>query len=219
MRNFRILYLASESFMVACNNIYWEYNGNKNIDLDEIKRTEEHLSEKIRTSTWGDDVKYLQSVKKIKNAINDRLKYLFCNAVFSQLGCFTPKQIRDTYNYQPCIIYGGGLGHPGIAKWGEICVFDSGVFGTLHADQNTLLSSKDIKLYLPDSSIIKNKNWEDYFYLLIVAFGLSNLHHKDHSYWDDHQYQSLKTEKILEEIPHPRNEGLYIYNVLARLWQ
>lgn len=178
----KIMYLASESFMMACNNIYLEYNGAQNPELDEIKGTEESINLKITNGTWGNDIKYLEAVKKIKYAIENRMKYLFCGTVFTKLGGFTSSQILNTYNYQPCLIYGGGLFHPRISKWGEICIFDSGVCGTLNESQNTLLKSKDVNLYIPDSSIIRNKGWEKYFSLLIVAFGLSNLHHKDQSY-------------------------------------
>jgi len=214
----KIMYLASESFMMACNNIYLEYNSTENPELDEIKGTEESINLKIADGAWGNDIKYLKAVKKIKEAIENRMKYLFCHTVFNQLGKFNAFQIRNNYNFQPCLVYGGGLLHPGIAKWGEICIFDSGVCGTLNESQNTMLKAKDVNLYIPDSSIIRNKGWEKYFSLLIVAFGLSNLHHKDHSFWDDHDYRSIKIKEVLEEVPHPRNEGMYIYDVLKRRW-
>jgi hypothetical protein len=214
----KIMYLASESFMMACNNIYMDYNCSTNNTLEEVKRTEEFISNKINSKTWKDDLKYLKAVKKVKVNIDERMKFLFGKTVFTQLGRFTPSQIKKNYNYQPCLIYGGGLFHPMVAEWGEICIFDSGVLGTLSESQNTLLKAKDVNLYIPDSSIIKNKGWEKYFSLLIVAFGLSNLQHKDESYWDDHDYRCINIKYIIEEVQHPRNEGMYIYNVLERKW-
>lgn len=214
----KIMYLASESFLNACNNIYIDYMGGSSIELNQISQTEAKLIELIQNQDWENDVKYVKAVKGVKLSIESRLKFLFNNAVFGQLAYINPTSIRKACQGKPCLIYGGGILHPWISGWDGIMVYDGGIQASLCSNSYTYMDTKNVNAYIPDYSIIKNKKWDKYFSLLIVAFGLSYLHHKDHNYWDDHDYKSIKIKEILEEVPHPRNEGMYIYNVLERRW-
>jgi len=214
----KIMYLASESFLTACNNIYIDYIGGSNVNLQQISEAEKKIIELISKKEWDDDKKYRNSIKNVKLLIEGRLKYLFNNSVFSQLGYINPNNIRFACEGKPCLIYGGGISHPWISNWGGIMIYDGGISASLFNGNYTYMDTKNVTAYIPDQSQIKNKNWEKYFSLMIVAFGLSYLHHKDHNYWDDHDYKSIQLKEILEEVPHPRNEGMYIYNVLERRW-
>lgn len=214
----RIMYLASESFLAACNNIYINYAGGSLVELQEISKIENQLIELINRLEWKDDSRYVNAVKGIKLSIEDRLKYLFNNSVFGHLGYINPTSIRRACQGNPCLIYGGGISHPWIKNWGDVMIYNGGINASLSESSYTYMATRNVNIYKPDSSIIKNKNWEESFSFLIVAFGLSYLHHKDHNYWDDHDYKSIKFKDIFEEVPHPRNEGMFIYNVLERRW-
>lgn len=214
----RIMYLASESFLTACNNIYINYSGENDVSISQISQTENQLIELINNNVWKDDQKYINSVKTVKLSIGERLKFLFNTSVFSHLGYINPNNIRHACQGNPCLIYGGGILHPWIKNWGGVMIYDGGVIASLCDSHYTYMSTKNVNEYIPDQTLIKNINWENYFPLMIVAFGLSYLHHKDHNYWDDRDYKSIKIKNILEEVLHPRNEGMYIYNVLERRW-
>ncbi|MBW6533751.1 MAG: hypothetical protein K0B11_01965 [Mariniphaga sp.] len=214
----KIMYLASESFLTACNNIYIDYIGRSDVTLQQISAAEKKIIELISKKEWDDDKKYRNSIKKVKLLIEGRLKYLFNNSVFSQLGYINPSNIRYACHGKPCLVYGGGISHPWISNWGGLMIYDGGIAASLCNDNYTYMDTRNVNAYIPDQSQIKSKNWEKYFSLMIVAFGLSYLHHKDHNYWEDHDYKSIQLKDILEEVPHPRNEGMYIYNVLERRW-
>ncbi len=214
----KIMYLASESFLNACNNIYINYTGSKSIDLEKISETEKEVIELAGSDKWDENRKYVSAVKSVKSSIGERVKFLFNNSVFSNLAWINPTSIRNACEGKPCLIYGGGIAHPQIKQWGDLLIYDGGVSASLLNNSYTYMNARPVSDFKPDKSIVKNKKWDEDFPILIVAFGLSQLHHKEHNYWDDHDYNSLKIEKCIEEVPHPRNEGMYIYNVLERKW-
>jgi len=214
----KIEYYASESYMNACNNIYLKCNG-ENESLEKLKDIENKIQESIKDGSWWDDDTYNSAVSEVKGKISNHLKSLILNSFQKKLGRFNTGQILSALEKQPILVYGGGLAHPKIKSWKEILIFDNGNRQTERLDMYTYMDVQDINLYKPDKSLIINKSWEEEFPFLIVAFGLSYLHHIDESYWDDSGYSSIKLRTVLREVQHPRNEGMYVYKVIERKWE
>lgn len=211
----RIKYLASESLMVACNNIYMGCSKNKSLTQIEINHIESQIFQLIESDKWKDDLNYIRSLDTVKSLINKELKTLFCQPVWNALvPKFYYRNVLDAFDGKPCLIYGGGIKHPKLKSWNEILVFDNG-------STETYLHPYGVDNFAPGADKVKNpfKEWSPNFYMLVVAFGLSYLRHdREAEEWDDSQYESINTDKKLIEVPHPRNEGFYIYDVIERKW-
>jgi len=214
----KIKYYTSDSYMMACNNIYLNCNSGENT-LENIKKTEQEIIESLQGDNWETNSRYTSAVSDLMKKIGDHLKKMInVTSSYGPLSKFSNAQIMKTMKDQPIIVYGGGLAHPQIEGWEEILIYDNGSKYTLNSNLLTYMEIRDINLYKPDKTIILNKNWEQHFSFLIVSFGLSYLHRLDETYWDDSDYKSIKLEKILKEVPHPTNEGMYVYKVIEGKW-
>ena len=211
----RIKYLASESLMVACNNIYLGCSKNKDLSQVDINQIELEIINMIQLNKWKNDANYIKSSNEVKSQINKELKFLFSQPVWQALvGPFKFKNVLAAFDGKPCLIYGGGIKHPVLNSWNEILVFDNGA-------TQTHLQPYGVDNFAPNPDRVKNisTQWSPNFYMLVVAFGLSYLRHdQEAEEWDDSQYKSTNTAKKLIEVPHPRNEGFYIYDVIERTW-
>lgn len=211
----KIKYLASESLMMACNNIYLGCSKNRNIDQVEINRIEKEIFSMIESNKCESDKNYIRSINEVKSLINKELKTLFCDPVWKALvPKFEYRNVLKAFDGTLCVIYGGGIKHPRLKSWEEILVFDNG-------STQTYLHPYDVDNFAPDPRKVKNleSQWKKDFYMLVVAFGLSYLRHDSEAEeWDDSHYESTNTAKKMIEIPHPRNEGFYIYDVIERKW-
>jgi hypothetical protein len=84
------------------------------------------------------------------------------------------------------------------------------------------MKTRDVNKYRPSDSKVLNEDkiWKQNFPLLIVAFGLSNIDHPDDTYWDETNYENIPDdENLIVEVPHPVNEGMYIYKTISRKWE
>lgn len=211
----KIKYLASESLMVACNNIYMGCSDSGRLNQIEINNIEKKIIEMIELNSWRHDVNYIRSTNQVKNQINKELRFLFCQPVWKALvPKFKYQNVLNTFNGKPCLIYGGGIKHPKLKSWEDILVFNNG-------NTETHLHPYSVDNFAPSPDKVKNERskWSQDFYMLVVAFGLSYLRHNSESEeWDDSQYESTNEEKKMIEVPHPRNEGFYIYDVIERKW-
>lgn len=214
----KIKYFSSDSYMEACNNIYINSVDDEH-KLEDIKRFEEEIIQSIKHGTWEENKQYQCAVRGLRSKLGGHLKKMI-NVTTSRgaLSKFPKRSIMETLKNQPIILYGGGLAHPQIESWSEIEIYDSGSRTSINYDLITSMDINDINLYKPDKELVINKNWEDQFAFLIVAFGLSYLNRSDETFWDDDEYKSIKLEKLFTEVPHPSNEGMYVYKVLEGEW-
>lgn len=212
----KINYLSSESYLIACNNIYLKCN-EENTCLEDLTVIENTIQKSIIDDTWEINEKYVKAVKEVKSKIGVNLKKIILEAFKTSLVEFEPSKILRTLKNQPILIYGGGLSHPEIKSWDKILIFDNG--GIWNEEYLYYMDIQDINLYKPDKSLILNNNWEKDFPFLIVAFGLSYLYHSNESYWDDSEYKSISLRTIINEVPHPTNEGMYVYKIIERKWE
>ncbi len=211
----KIKYLASESLMVASNNIYMSYMDDIGLNQNEINQVENQIFELIDSGNWKDDKKYIQCSNGVKCHINRELKILFSKPVWQALvPKFNYQNVLKAYDGKPCLIYGGGIKHPKLKSWNDILIFNNGA-------TQTYLSPYGVDSFAPNQDKVKNvsKKWYKDFYMLVVAFGLSYLRHDSEAEeWDDSQYETTNTKQKMIEVPHPRNEGFYIYDVVERKW-
>ena len=126
---------------------------------------------------------------------------------------FSRGEAVKQFEKQPCFIYGGGSKLPEFSQFYEFILHDNG--NKLNLNPTTAIIS-NISEHIPEINILpQDKTWKNKFELLVTAFGLSFEHteEKDNYFWNISDYQ----EKIERElIPHPINEGMFIYNVLRR---
>ncbi len=211
----RVKYLASESLMVACNNIYLGCSKKADVNQVEICRIEKEIISLIELNGCENDSNYIRSTNKVKSLINKELKILFCDPVWHALvPKFEYRNVLKAFDGKPCIVYGGGIKHPKLKSWEKILIFDNG-------STQVNLQPYSVDNFIPDRDKVKNpfNKWSQDFYMLVVAFGLSYLRHDSEAEeWDDSHYVSTNAEKKMIEVPHPINEDYYIYDVIDRQW-
>jgi hypothetical protein len=119
----------------------------------------------------------------------------------------------SNYSDQPIIIYGGGVYLPKINE-GRIEIHDSG--NQVSLDVVTYIEKQKIERYAAIINILpKDESWKEHFPLLVVALGLSYIKPSISADWfDDEQYNARDGDERVE-VPHPVNEGFYIYDVLS----
>jgi hypothetical protein len=123
--------------------------------------------------------------------------------------------MERNYDHQPCIVYGGGSKMPRLGN-GLIRIFDNGSLSLLVTE--CTLEKKQIE----DFQVISNIEFEDRLWmndltLLVVALGLSFIQSDASSGWIDlSDYK--RDDSGAAWVPHPVNEGYYIYDVLRSKW-
>jgi hypothetical protein len=119
----------------------------------------------------------------------------------------------SNYSDQPIIIYGGGVNLPKINE-GRIEIHDSG--NKVSINVVTYVEKQNIERYSSIINILpKDESWKEHFPLLVVALGLSYIKPSSSADWfDDEQYNARDGDERVE-VPHPVNEGYYIYDVLS----
>ena len=72
---------------------------------------------------------------------------------------------------------------------------------------------ESIDKYKPDVNVEPKDLWEKDFVFLVVAYGLSFIQTDEEYMWHETSYVKGQTTT---EVAHPINEGMYIFDVLAR---
>lgn len=213
-------YLAAESLLLAANNVYYEILGNDNASLDLIKETEDLVREIIDNDTWKNNRKYIDSADFVKRSLESKVKVLFNQRILLHYRSFRTQYIRDAFEGQPCFIYGGGSLLPSEIDNKRLLIYDSGCPKTGISELLSYMTKKRLEEYIPSEYVLPaDGSWKKDIGLLVVAFGLSYLHGDKETFWDDSMYHNrdLKNESF-KQVPHPINEGQYIYDVLAQKW-
>ncbi|MDI6766793.1 MAG: hypothetical protein QME52_08235 [Bacteroidota bacterium] len=215
-QNNKIRYLASEAFIIAANDVYREFSQNVNKTFKELHGSEKAIVELIKLARWEDSRSYIDAIERVSELLYGRLYLLFNERVYWY---FERYQATQTFQNQPCFVYGGGARLPITGRLREICIHDNGQ--RLNPDLHTRVRRTNIDDYLPSVDILPADNsWKKDFSLLVVAFGLSFPHADDEAYWDPSDYKGFPPRpRPPELVPHPFNEDMYIYDVLEARWR
>lgn len=211
LENRTIRYLASESFLVAANNVYQYYFGECRT-IQELKDAETEMTQMLNGKTLDEDTQLHIDISLLK--VNRKLQSLVKKLYALRVHPYK-NNILQKYSNQPIIMYGGGSQLPIISE-DLLEIFDNGTPYALHGI--TYLEKNPISRYSAIINISPEDNsWEPYFPMLVVALGLSYIKSGNSTDWfNDNFYHPVDSGAAL--VPHPTNEDRYIYDVLLSNW-
>ncbi len=203
-------YLASESLMIASNDVYDEYKKASNSNVSSIEYVQEQLRHASKNQLDADQhykcaykLTMKRLSKKIKRIYNKRVYWHFKKTVANQ-------KFKD----QSCYLYGGGslLHRPsqGIGKlMNEILLHDQGTEWNLNATRTYAHVDPVKNLDIPRR--VKPDGWKKDLPLLIVPLGLSYIQ-PDQTYdWNDTLYKPGEGFNYLDKDPS-------LFDVFRRRW-
>lgn len=201
-----IKYLASESYLMAANNVYMQFYGGCN-SMVELYKAENEVKTIIERGIWKDKKMLYTSLKDVNTRLESAIYRLFNSRVY-----YYNKNMVTKYCNQPIILYGGGTRLP-VLKSGKFMIHDNGC-ARIDID-HTFLEKDEIEQF---TSIINvkpaDKSWRNDFSLLVVALGLSYIKPESSADWFIATDYNWKDSIKPVEVPHPFNEDYYSFDVL-----
>jgi hypothetical protein len=210
--DYKIIYFASETYLLACNNIYLDYLGNSANTISELEATEKEVIELLQSPKWDQNSSLLDAIDKVNGDLREKLSKLFVRRVLN-----IQQGFRHEFNDKEIIIYGGGSTMP-ILKKGSPVIFDNGL-GEL-AGTPTRMHKRPIGDFASNLETAGNdSSWKEHLNLLVVALGLSYLNPDlDGDDWIDDSIYMPSDDGPTPLQRHPFNEDCYIYNVYSSTW-
>lgn len=216
-----IKYLASESYMMAANNVYRQLlcDGDSVLKMHQI---EQEIKISSDDGTWKDSDKLKDAVRKVRKELGVLLEKLFMRRVYR----YDDGRMLKKYRGQPIIVYGGGLGISEIIHT-PTSVYNFGVKVFTPGTRPVEMDVIPIDKYSAKVNLLPEKeNWVNDFYMLVVALGLSFIKSESSAEWfDTTEYNPIdvnipagESMRSTQEA-HPFNEDCFIYNVLLSKWQ
>jgi len=203
-------YLASESLMIASNDVYTEYRKASTNNDSSIENVQQQLRNTSETQLEMDEY-YKHAYKHTMSKLSKKIKRIYNERVYWH---FKKTVANQKFNDQSCYLYGGGslLHRPtkGIGKlMDEILLHDQGTEWNLNATRTYAEVDPVINLDVPHH--VKPDGWEKYLPLLIVPLGLSYIQ-PDQTYdWNDTLYKPGEGFYHIDDDPT-------IFDVFRRRW-
>ena len=211
--DYKIIYFASESYLLACNNIYLDYIGRPSNSIEELESAENEVIAAIKDPNWISNSRLVNAIEHVDEALDKKLYKLFFKRV-----CRIQDGFRHEFNNKDLIIYGGGSTIPKLND-GSPIIHDNGArnAANLTTTRMTKRPVGDLGTNLDMAG--DDKSWRDQLNLLVVALGLSYLNpdFEGEDWIDDSMYMPTDDGSNGLE-PHPFNEGMFIYNVYKSTW-
>jgi hypothetical protein len=206
MEDLTIKYLASESYLMAANNVYRQYYGECRT-MSDLNKAENNVKSLIEKGIWKEDIKLYAALKDVNRQLESVIYKLFNRRVY-----YYNKNMVTKYCNQPIILYGGGTRLP-VLNSGKIKIHDNGC-ESINID-HTFLEKDEIERFTSIINIKPNdKSWKNDFSLLVVALGLSYIKPESSADWFIASDYNWKDGIKPVEVPHPFNEDCYTYDVL-----
>lgn len=202
-------YLASESLLIASNDIYDVYGKSHPENLS-IEAVQEKLVE-VDNNHLESDKLYLKAYKATMRRLNHKIKQIYNERVYWH---FKKTVANQKFRDQDCFVYGGGslLHKPshGIGNiMRKINLHDQGT-ESLTATR-TKANIRMIKDSLDVPHSVKPDSWKKHIPLLIVSLGLSYIQ-PDQTYdWNDTLYKPREGFYYLDDDPE-------LFDVFRRRW-
>jgi hypothetical protein len=204
--NGTLKYLASESYMMAANNVYRQYYGSCET-MAALKKAEDEVQRILDEGKWKENVKLSNALKHVDKQLNSALYKLFNQRVY-----YYRNDMVSKYCNQPIILYGGGARIP-LINSGSVKIHDNGC-NSLNID-HTCLEKKTIEDFAYGVELKPyDQSWKPDFGLLVVSLGLSYIKPESSAVWFDQSEYNWKDGNNPTLVPHPFNEDYYIYDVL-----
>lgn len=208
--DYSIRYYASESYLLASNNVFKHYQQGGS-SLKSLHDAETEVHNLLKSDQWDDNEYLVSALTKVDKGLDDKVYKLFNKRVWK----FDLK-MNTKYNDQPVIVYGGGAKLPYLGN-GAIKIHDNGSQSLnvtwSYIKKDNIASYAGMINLKPEREL-----WQESFHMLVVALGLSFLKPDGGADWfDDTHYRATDNEQP-ELVPHPFNEDCYIYDVINARW-
>ena len=201
-----IKYLASESYLMAANNVYRQYFGECST-MSDLSKAEKDVKALIDKEIWKKNARLYAALRDVNKHLDSVVYKLFNGRVY-----YYRKDMVSKYCNQPIILYGGGARLP-VLNSGKIMIHDNGCI-SINID-HTYLEKDDIERFTSIINIIPyDQSWKTDFSLLVVALGLSYIKPVSSAEWFNTSEYNWKDGSNPQEVQHPFNEDCYIYDVL-----
>ena len=206
-----IKYYASESYIVAANDLYRLYGGESKSGK-RVYDIQNEVNSILQSKVWQKNKKLVQVLVELKNLLNKKVSKLFVTRV-RQFHTSLIEEYRD----QTILLYGGGAQLPRIRN-GRIEVYLSGSSNSFKSVPTNLIK-RGVQDFTSGVNILPDKKqWESDFPLLVVALGLSYVKHRSAAAWFDLSDYHASDDETPKLVSHPFNEDCYIYDVLNSSW-
>lgn len=207
----KIAYLASESYMMAANNVYAQYAQNE-LSVSALKIAEEDIKKSIEKGSWSENSEILSALSNVVENLDKIVYKLFHKRVFH----FSHSMVNK-YKDQPIILYGGGSLLP-ILDSGRVMIHDNGNRTSLTMPIAYMEKDK-INEYTTIINVLpSDESWKRDFVMLVVALGLSYIKSDTTAIWLKEYHSSDADSENNNLVPHPVNEGMFIFDVLNSKW-
>lgn len=201
-------YLASESLLIASNNLYEAYS-KKSDNLESTEQAQEYLESQTKWEFDRDNL-YRKAFNETIKRLNKRIYKIYNHRVYRR---FRETVANAKFENQSCFLYGGGsLLH--IPKnnpkhyFNKILLHDNGT-QSLTGTRTYAAVEKITELDLVQD--VKPDGWKKYLPLLIVPLGLSFIQPDQAYEWNNDFYKSGEGFNYVDEDP-----GLF--DLFRRRW-
>ena len=197
-----IVYRASESYLVALNDVYREFSNASN-SIEELKQAEQKFMDAhAKDQPNKIELRYKASIRSVHNKLESRLKKLYARRVHAE-------GVLRNFKDQPIIVYGGGSFIPHFIN-GAFLVFDHGA--SLNFPIHVHMEKFSITKYTSIINILPSEeSWRPVFPLMVVSLGLSYINPDNTDGWfDESEYMPIDNGAIL--VPHDSWEDRYVYH-------
>ena len=214
-------YLASESLLLASNDVYRQYERGRGgrDDLTNLWEGEQAVRQLVLKGEALGDRRFCRAISAVSKDLHRAMYRIFNGRVYRLFdrGPALANGAVGTYREQPCFVYGGGGFLPVPAGLQRIVIHDNGRPDASHLHtaivreplaRHVLAQTRSIR---PDADAL-----DGHVPLLVVAYGLSFPHHAREVLWDERDYEAAAYDFV--ERPHATNEGCFVYDVVERSW-
>lgn len=205
----KIKYLASESFLVASNNVFLEVASGAKKSKD-LEIAEKSVLTKIQDGKWKNNTKLYNALNSVNKKLDDVIYVLFNKRVYGY-----DQNMTSKFKDRRLIIYGGGANLP-ILNQGSVLIHDNGNPYSLTIPQTYLIKDLLSEFSSGINILPEDNSWKEHFSILAVSLGLSFLKSPDNADWLDLTDYKSKNFDDRSEGMHPFNEGYFFYKVTGK---
>lgn len=201
-------YLASESLLIASNDLFNTYNKitNSNLSLEKVHNSLGMKSQNLLQK----DHSFQKACEETIDRLSKKIKYIYNDRVYRR---FAKTVANSKFKDQSCYLYGGGSLLFDIKKGskkllGKILLHDQ---GTMSLTAARTFATVDPIREMDIPHLIKPSEWTKELPLLIVALGLSFIQPDKTFDWNDDFYKSGEGLNIYDE-------NVEYFDIYRRKW-
>lgn len=201
-------YLASESLLIASNDVYDSY-GQSTSNGTSTEQVQDIFDRKI-PSDLANDEKYIKACRQTIKRLEKKVKRIYNYRVYDR---FKKSVANSKFKNQSCFLYGGGsllfTDERGTRKFLEkVLLHDQGSH-SLTATRTYAAIDRITDLSVPH--IVKPQEWRKHLPLLVVPLGLSFIQPDQTYSWSNAHYKPGEGYRNIDDHPE-------IFDIYRRRW-